>query len=243
MNPGHPVERLKKQSSIKVKRWSPLRRPAPNSVSVEEKFSSPPGMRWVQLLSTHDEDSRSNQLRDSGVSADGATAQLSVQRLRTYATRWPSRIGALDLRNASPVTYHGYLQTPPQEEDADQIAADVDRSHVDGLEQLAVPWFDAAEHTAALSRLLRAWCVRSPGGYCQGMNFCAAVLLVVMQHREAAAEGGAGAASPGGAAADATSFSPSSAISVISVPVLSGGGSGLLEEGLVAAPQVSECRE
>ena len=37
-------------------------------------------------------------------------------------------------------------------------------------------------------RLLSAWCVRCPGGYCQGMNFCAAVLLVVMQHGAEAAD-------------------------------------------------------
>jgi len=144
-------------------------------------------MRWVQLLSSHDDESFSTAptmgaRRDSVTSLESASTPPMAQRLLAYATRWPLRIGALELRSKSPRSYEAYTEMTPREDDAEQIAADVDRSSVDGLEELAVPWFDPAEHCAALSRLLRAFCVRSPGGYCQGMNFSAAVFLMVMQH-------------------------------------------------------------
>jgi hypothetical protein len=55
---------------------------------------------------------------------------------------------------------------------------------VDGLEELHLPGrgVDEPYLRAALARLLRAWCVRHPGGYCQGVNFTGMVLLAVMHH-------------------------------------------------------------
>jgi len=184
-------ERLTRRC-ITLKRFAPLRRQhRGSSMSVSSTSDNTPGMRWVRLRSSQStvEDDvsatpepRTPMPRESLSSLD-SSAGPEAQRLRAYAARWPNRIGAHALRGAAG-GYLAYLAAEPREEDAEQVAADIERSTVDGLEECAVPWHDPGEHLDALSRLLRAWCVRTPGGYCQGMNFCAAVLLVVMQHGE-----------------------------------------------------------
>lgn len=102
--------------------------------------------------------------------------------LRTCASRWPHRSGGRALqRAAGHQAYEKLLAAEISEEDAEQISIDVERSTVDGLEELYPPSLDDEALAASLSRLLTAWCSRHPNGYCQGMNFVAMVLLVVMQ--------------------------------------------------------------
>ena len=82
------------------------------------------------------------------------------------------------------MNYDFYLASDISSEDEEQLRLDVERSVVDGLEDLYVaPLVDDAAMQAALYRLPRAWCSRHPSGYCQGMNFVGAVLLVVMHQR------------------------------------------------------------
>lgn len=168
--------------AIRVKHWSPLRRESRASPLAV----TPPRMRWVELPPLHDEESNScrSTMRESICSMESPAAPglEGALLLRKFASRWPHRIGALELRMGSDTTYDEYVRMEPSSEDGEQIAADIDRSTVDGLEELTFTTFDAEEHAASLSRVLRAFCVRSPAGYCQGMNFCAAVLLVVMHH-------------------------------------------------------------
>jgi len=112
----------------------------------------------------------------------------AIDRMRRYATRWPARVGALELRGAAGEdAYEQYCAGELWEEDFDQIAADLDRSSVDDLPTLAPPDFDEQQHRAKLGRVLHAFCVRTPRGYCQGMNFVVAVLLVVLEHGEGTA--------------------------------------------------------
>lgn len=104
--------------------------------------------------------------------------------LRSCALRWPTRTGARSIEAAAggPGAYSALLLGPVSVEDEEQIKMDVERSTVDDLETLYVGSLDEATLRDALSRLLSAWCCRQPGGYCQGMNFVAMVLLVVMRH-------------------------------------------------------------
>ena len=103
--------------------------------------------------------------------------------LRQCALRWPSRSGARALQQASgAMAYENLIASMPSAEDEEQLQLDVERSTVDGLEELYVAQMDEESLRAALLRLLRAWCCRHPAGYCQGMNFVAMVLLVVMHH-------------------------------------------------------------
>lgn len=98
--------------------------------------------------------------------------------------RWPVRSGARELQKSSGVDVyaHQLVAGAISEEDEEQLLLDVERSAVDGLDELYLAPMDEASVRLALHRLLRAWCFRHPGGYCQGMNFVAMVLLVVMQY-------------------------------------------------------------
>ena len=100
------------------------------------------------------------------------------------ANEWCARSGGAALR-ASPRerSYEELVASSAiSEEDAEQIDMDVERSGVDDLHLITPDGFDEAAHLASLRRVLRALCVRTPGVYCQGINFVAAVLLVVMEH-------------------------------------------------------------
>ena len=115
---------------------------------------------------------------------DHGPSSKVVSFLQKAAHRWPSRSGGCRLQSASgTMNYDFYLASDISSEDEEQLRLDVERSVVDGLEDLYVaPLVDDAAMQAALYRLLRAWCSRHPSGYCQGMNFVGAVLLVVMHH-------------------------------------------------------------
>ena len=105
--------------------------------------------------------------------------------LRMAARRWPARSGGRKLQASSADTYEALLAGALSVEDEEQLQLDVERSAVDGLEELYTSSIvDDDSMRDALGRLLRAWCCRHPAGYCQGMNFIAAVLLVVMHHRD-----------------------------------------------------------
>ena len=100
------------------------------------------------------------------------------------ANEWCARSGGAALR-ASPRerSYEELVASSAiSEEDAEQIDMDVERSGVDDLHLITPDGFDEVAHLAALRRVLRALCVRTPGVYCQGINFVAAVLLAVMEH-------------------------------------------------------------
>jgi len=114
--------------------------------------------------------------------------------LKACAHRWPLRTGGRALQHrAGPDAYARLLADQISEEDAEQIRIDVERSSVDGLEELSPESLDALALCEALSRLLHAWCARRPNGYCQGTNFVAMVLLVVFL-REASTSAGSDAA-------------------------------------------------
>lgn len=103
--------------------------------------------------------------------------------LRRCAARWLHRSGGRALQKASGVGYYDKLLAGTVgAEEEEQIQLDVDRSTVDGLQDIYVASLNDEVLQAALARLLRAWCCRRPGGYTQGMNFVAMVLLVVMHH-------------------------------------------------------------
>ena len=65
---------------------------------------------------------------------------------------------------AGPDAYARLLTVKISQEDADQIRMDVERSSVDGLEELFPESLDALALCEALSRLLHAWCARRPNG-------------------------------------------------------------------------------
>ena len=106
--------------------------------------------------------------------------------LRVAAARWPHRTGARSLqRAAGQDAYEKLLEGEIDAEDEEQLHLDVERSSVDGLEELYMPehGIDEASLRAALMRLLHAWSVRhGAGAYCQGQNFVAMLLLAVMFH-------------------------------------------------------------
>jgi hypothetical protein len=109
--------------------------------------------------------------------------QLTSGFLQRCAARWPQRSGALMLQEASAHgEYERLASGDISEDEAEQLRLDVERSSVDGLEDFYVANADEASLREALLRVLRAWSCRQPGGYCQGHNFVAMVLLVVMQH-------------------------------------------------------------
>lgn len=99
------------------------------------------------------------------------------------AAEWCERSGGEALRQASDRTYEELAEGTPSEVDAEQIAMDVERSGVDGLELVVTADFDEAAHLRSLRRLFTALCCRQAGLYCQGMNFVASVLLAVMEHQ------------------------------------------------------------
>ena len=140
-----------------------------------------------------DTPSRSDPLsRDSPTRSD--PLGLPAGFLKACAARWPMRAGGRALQHrAGPDAYARLLTVKISQEDADQIRMDVERSSVDGLEELFPESLDALALCEALSRLLHAWCARRPNGYCQGTNFVAMVLLVVFL-REASASAGSDAA-------------------------------------------------
>ena len=106
--------------------------------------------------------------------------------LRRAAGRWPSRTGARWLQqHARPGYYEGLVASWGQAvhaEEQELVQLDVERSHVDGLEEYYPAWLTEETLQAALTRLLMCWCSRHPDGYCQGINFPAKVLLVVLYH-------------------------------------------------------------
>ena len=107
--------------------------------------------------------------------------------LRSCSRRWLQNSGGADLRRSASMTqsYHALLSRRISEDDAEQIRLDTCRSGVEDLELITAPTFVPERHLESLRRLLTAWCSRSSVGYCQGMHFCASVLLAVMQHRGA----------------------------------------------------------
>ena len=117
--------------------------------------------------------------------AQSIEAQPTAARLRKFAERWPARLHVFEIRHAAGAdAYMRYCSGEVCEDDAEQIAGDLDRSGVDKLFDLTPPDFTEHEHLGAISRVLRAFCVRTPNGYCQGMNFIVSVLLVVLSHAE-----------------------------------------------------------
>lgn len=128
----------------------------------------------------------------SGGKGEGASAAAApndhTDDLATFLARsavaWPKASGALALLQAAPPDHYAQLAASEiATSDREQIELDLNRSTVDGLASISA--YDAATAQSALGRLLHAWCARRPAGYCQGMNFVAAVLLAVMSHREA----------------------------------------------------------
>ena len=108
-----------------------------------------------------------------------------------------ARSGGVALQRAAGAagSYAALLACELGEEDSDQIAADVGRSAVDDIGVVLGDLVFEAALREALGRVLRAWCARRAGGYCQGMNFAASVVLAVMRAGRPAG-GGSGAASP-----------------------------------------------
>ena len=117
--------------------------------------------------------------------------------LHRCARTWLARSGGVALQRAAGAagSYAALLACELGEEDADQIAADVGRSAVDDIGVVLGDLVFEAALREALGRVLRAWCARRAGGYCQGMNFAASVVLAVMRAGRPAG-GGSGAASP-----------------------------------------------
>lgn len=131
--------------------------------------------------------SKANDAHVPAAPTPAVEATSTASFLNHAAHRWPVRSGGRRLQAAcGSNTYEALLTGAVSAEDEEQLQLDVERSAVDGLEELYVsPLVDDASMRDALGRLLRAWCCRHPAGYCQGMNFVAAVLLVVMHHRDA----------------------------------------------------------
>ena len=149
--------------------------------------------------------------------------QIGEQFLRQAAARWPVRSGARQLQHTSYQLggreyYESLLTDPITEEDEEQLNLDVERSTVDGLEELYPSGWDEASLSEALHRLLRAWCCRHPGGYCQGLNFVAKVLLVVMLHGARKEEGADGEADGADRAAEEEAFWTFAAINELILP-------------------------
>ena len=120
------------------------------------------------------------------------------------ANEWCARSGGEALR-ASPRerSYEELVASSAiSEEDAEQIDMDVERSGVDDLHLITADCYQEAAHLASLRRVLRALCVRTPGVYCQGVNFVAAVLLVVMEHGSDDGGNGEGNGDGGGGGGD-----------------------------------------
>ena len=103
--------------------------------------------------------------------------------LHRCARTWPARSGGVALQRAAGAagSYAALLACELGEEDSDQIAADVGRSAVDDIGVVLGDLVFEAALREALGRVLRAWCARRAGGYCQGMNFAASVVLAVMR--------------------------------------------------------------
>ena len=112
---------------------------------------------------------------------------------------WPCLAGAASKRGAmDDASYYDRLLESIEQREHEEAAAGQDRNSSELVEQLEQIDKDLGrtfpQHTmiatpegqAKLRRLLRAYCVgRNPRtGYCQGMNFLAAMLLVVMSGAE-----------------------------------------------------------
>jgi len=112
-----------------------------------------------------------------------AVNPTSAQFLRHCASRWPHRTGGRALQRAAQRgAYEGLLAQEMCEADSEQVHLDMDRSAVEGLEHIYPPSLTEAHLQGAIGRVLHAWCVRRPTGYCQGLNFVAGVLIVVLMH-------------------------------------------------------------
>ena len=120
------------------------------------------------------------------------------------ANEWCARSGGEALRASSRERSYEELvaSSAISEEDAEQIDMDVERSGVDDLHLITADCYQEAAHLASLRRVLRALCVRTPGVYCQGVNFVAAVLLVVMEHGSDDGGNGEGNGDGGGGGGD-----------------------------------------
>ena len=87
----------------------------------------------------------------------------------------------LERRRADPNGgYRAYCQRETPADAARQIGIDVDRTFP------GHPQFEGREERAALQRLLCAYAARNPRvGYCQSMNFVAALAMLFMEEEEA----------------------------------------------------------
>ena len=181
-----PITRTDRASVVPLKRQD-----SESDVPLASTADSPaPGERSTAKLISRRQRSPDLELASAAADEQDAIELAPVteaSRWRAFmercAAEWCDRSGGEALRQASDRTYEELAEGTPSEVDAEQIAMDVERSGVDGLELVVTADFNEAAHIRSLRRLLTAMCCRQTGLYCQGMNFCASVLLAVMEHR------------------------------------------------------------